>query len=75
MICDSFSELLRRAVNGEAEAVDEILRLYMPLINRSSVVDGVFDEDCRQYILLRVVEQIGKFVNSHLKFHRRTGWT
>jgi len=58
---DSFSELLRRAIAGEAEAVDEILRLYMPLINRNSVVDGVFDEDCRQYILLRAAGQIGKF--------------
>jgi len=61
MTRDSFSDLLRRAVNGEPEAVDEVLRLYMPLINRNSVVDGVFDEDCRQYILLRVAEQIGKF--------------
>jgi len=61
MNCDSFSELLRQAIDGEAEAVNEILRLYMPLINRHSVVDGVFDEDCRQYILLRVAEQIGKF--------------
>ena len=61
MIYNSFSELLRRAVDGEPEAVDEILRLYMPLINRSSVVDGVFDEDCRQYILLRAAGQIGKF--------------
>ena len=58
---DSFSELLRWAVNGELEAVDEILRLYMPLINRNSVVDGVFDEDCRQYILLRATGQIEKF--------------
>ena len=61
MMYDSFSELLRRAVDGEPAAADEILRLYMPLINRNSVVDGVFDEDCRQYILLRVAGQIGKF--------------
>jgi len=59
---DSFSELLHRAVDGETEAVDEILRLYMPLINRNSMVDGVFDEDCRQYIMLRAAGQIGKFV-------------
>ena len=58
---DSFFELLRRAVAGETQAVDEILRLYIPLINRNSVVDGVFDEDCRQYIMLRATEQIGKF--------------
>jgi len=61
MIYDSFSDLLRRAIDGKAEAVDEILRLYMPLINRNSIVDGVFDEDCRQYIMLRVAGQIGKF--------------
>ena len=61
MMYDSFSELLRRAIDGEPEAVDEILRLYMPLINRNSVVDGAFDEDCRQYILLRAAGQIGKF--------------
>jgi len=65
MIFDSFHELLRQAIDGEPEAVDEILRLYMPLINRNSVVDGVFDEDCRQYILLRVAGQIGKF-NTHI---------
>jgi len=41
--------------------VDKILWLYMPLINRNSVIDGVFDEDCRQYILLRAAEQIRKF--------------
>ena len=61
MTHDSFSNLLRQAVDGEPEAVDEVLRLYIPLINRNSVVDGVFDEDCRQYILLKVAGQIGKF--------------
>ena len=58
---DSFSELLRCAIDGDAEAEDEILRLYIPLINRHSVVDSVFDEDCRQYIMLRVAGQIRKF--------------
>jgi hypothetical protein len=58
---DSFSELLRLAVGGNADAVNEILKLYMPLVNRNSVIDGVFDEDCRQYILLRVTTAIPKF--------------
>jgi len=57
----SFSELLHLAMTGDAEAVNEILRLYLPLINRNSVIDGVFDEDCRQYISLRVVKAIPKF--------------
>jgi hypothetical protein len=59
---NSFSELLRNAQTGDKAAVNELLQLYMPLINRNSIVDGRFDEDCRQYILLRVAGQIGKFI-------------
>jgi len=61
MTYESFAELLHRAIDGDSEAVDEILRLYMPLINRNSVVDGVFDEDCQQYILMQAAQQVGKF--------------
>jgi len=61
MTYNSFSGLLEQAIAGELEAVDEILRLYMPLINRHSFIDGVLDEDCRQYILLHVAKQIKKF--------------
>ncbi len=36
--------------------------LYMPLINRYSVIDGRLDEDCRQYILIHIALNIGKFI-------------
>ena len=58
---NSFSELLKLAVNEDPAAVNEILRLYMPLIHRNSIIDGVFDEDCRQFILLHAAMQIKKF--------------
>ena len=61
MTYDIFADLLRDAVSGKPDAIDELLRLYMPLINRNSVVDGRFDEDCRQYILLQVAAKIRKF--------------
>lgn len=57
-----FRELLIRAVSGDHAAVEEILLLYMPLINRYSVIDGKFDDDCRQYILLHIVISLKKFV-------------
>lgn len=57
-----FRELLTRAVSGEHAAVEEILLLYMPLINRNSVIDGRLDEDCRQYILIHIALNIGKFI-------------
>ena len=40
---------------------EKIIDLYMPLIDKSSIVDGQFDEDCKQYILLQVALQIMKF--------------
>ena len=43
------------------QIVEKIIDLYMPLIDKSSIVDGQFDEDCKQYILLQVALQIMKF--------------
>lgn len=62
MTSGEFRELLIRAVSGDHAAVEEILLLYMPLINRYSVIDGRLDEDCRQYILIHIALNIGKFI-------------
>lgn len=56
-----FSDLLKAAVGGNNEAMVEILPRYMPLINKQSVINGSLDEDLRQYILLRIIEQTSKF--------------
>ncbi len=52
---------LTAAVNGSNEALADIIELYMPLINHYSYVDGIFDEDLRQYILLHIFKNISKF--------------
>ena len=57
-----FRELLQRAVEGDYDAVEQILILYMPLINRYSMIDGQLDEDCRQYILIRITLSISQFI-------------
>lgn len=51
----TFSALLRRAIAGEAQALALITEAYMPLVISHSYVDGVFDEDCRQFLLLRMI--------------------
>ncbi|MCL2672137.1 MAG: helix-turn-helix domain-containing protein [Clostridiales bacterium] len=58
----SFIDLLARAVAGDHDAIEEILKMYMPLFNRHSRINGYLDEDCRQYILLRVAVSISKFI-------------
>ena len=62
MIKDKFRATLMKAVAGNAEALTDIVELYMPLINYYSYVDGKLDEDLRQAILLHLLEKIPKFI-------------
>lgn len=56
-----FRDTLERALSGDRTALETILLLYMPLINRYSRIDGELDEDLRQYILLHIIIKIGEF--------------
>ena len=56
-----FSEVVRDARAGTPDAVEAVLARYMPLINSQSVIDDKFDEDMRQYIIMRVITQLPKF--------------
>lgn len=56
-----FRDTLERALSGDRTALETILLLYMPLINRYSRIDGELDEDLRQYILLHIIMKIGEF--------------
>jgi DNA-directed RNA polymerase specialized sigma subunit len=57
----NFSDVLQAARIGDPDAVEAILSRYMPLINSRSIIDGVLDEDMRQYIAMRVIMQISRF--------------
>ena len=61
MTDNEFRLLLEAAVCGDREALDSLLALYMPLINRLSSYAGNLDEDCRQYIMLHIVLHISEF--------------
>lgn len=58
---EEFRLTLLEAVSGSHEALEEILELYAPLINRYSLVNGRLDEDLRQYILIHIALNISKF--------------
>ena len=61
MNASEFRELLIRAIAGDKKAIEEILLMYMPLINRYSVVDGMVDLDLKQEIMLHISLNIDKF--------------
>jgi hypothetical protein len=51
-----FAAQLRCAIDGDNDALEQVLGEYAPLFRRLSVVNGAFDEDCYQYIQLRALE-------------------
>lgn len=61
MTNEEFRVMLEAAVTGSHEALEEIIRLYEPLIRKYSYIDGKPDEDLRQYIMIHIALNIGKF--------------
>lgn len=58
---EEFRLTLMEAISGSHEALEKILELYAPLINKHSRVNGQIDEDLRQYILIHIALNISKF--------------
>lgn len=56
-----FRRILLESIAGSHEALEELLILYMPLINRYSYINGKLDEDLRQYIMIHIALNISKF--------------
>lgn len=58
---EEFHAILKGAVKGNHDALERILELYDPLICKHCWVDGNFDEDLKQYILIHIALNISKF--------------
>ncbi len=56
-----FRLILKGAIAGNSNDVEKLIQLYMPLIEKYSYINGKYDEDLRQYILLAIVKNIKKF--------------
>ena len=44
----NFTELIDAAKNNNFEVFEIILKMYMPLIRKESIINGIFDEDLYQ---------------------------
>ncbi len=58
---EEFYSVLTGAMTGCHEDLEQILELYMPLIDKYSYVNGKLDEDLKQYLMIHIALQIGKF--------------
>lgn len=61
MTSEEFRILLERAIAGDMKAVEAILLLYMPLVDKHCYMDNMLNEDMKQYILLHIVRNLHKF--------------
>ena len=59
---DDFVAQLTRAIAGDSIAMQAVLHEYDPLFRSRSMIDGEFDEDCYQYILMRAIQETRKFL-------------
>lgn len=57
-----FQGVLEGAVAGRHKDLETLLELYMPLIDRYSMLNGKLDEDLRQYLMIYIALNISKFI-------------
>lgn len=56
-----FRITLQGAVAGNHDDFEKIIDLYAPLIEHHCYINGKYDEDLHQYILMRIALKISKF--------------
>ena len=56
-----FEEILYRAKMDDKQAVEQILEMYRPLLVKSALVKGVFDEDLYQELMIETLKCIRYF--------------
>lgn len=61
MNAEEFRSVLQAAIDGNRDAMEQVLIQYEPLIRKHSFIDGKFDEDLYQQLMLHIVKNIGKF--------------
>lgn len=57
-----FRKVLEGAVAGKHSDLEMLLELYQPLIDKYSKINGVLDEDLRQYQMIHIALNISKFL-------------
>ena len=58
---EDFSKLLAHAKSGDESAILKITEMYKPAILKNSMLNGIFDEDLKQYLTLTLLRCIQTF--------------
>ena len=56
-----FITILEKAVNGDIENIYKIIKIFEGTIINNSIINGRYNQECRDYIEDKIIEQIQKF--------------
>lgn len=56
-----FAEILKKAKDGKIEYMYQIIKIYEKAIIKNSIVNGTYNQDCRDYIEEQIIKNIKKF--------------
>ena len=60
--------LIKQAKKGNKRATFELIIRFEPLINRHSKINGEFNQECKDYIIDKLLEEIKNFKKIRLPF-------
>ena len=69
MESEEFKTILSKAILGDKESAEVLLKFYEPMITRFSYINGKVDQDLKQYLMLHIVNNIAKFDLSFKNFY------
>ena len=58
----NFEELMLLAKQGDSSAINELIRMYQPLMMKAAIIEGTFDEDLYQELTMLLIHCINKKV-------------
>lgn len=56
-----FDKTLKKAVLGDMDATYKIIKEYEGVIVKNSIINGIFDEECKAVIEAKLIENIKKY--------------
>lgn len=54
-------DLIIKAKENNTKAIFDIILLFEDLINKESVINGCFNQECKDYIIDNLLKEIKKF--------------
>ena len=57
----AFNATIKKAQQGDGEALRELIEMFQPLVIKNSIINGRFDEDCFQELSIKLIKCIRNF--------------